>query len=95
LKFQCQTCSKQFIYPTERHTTNNGTELIDRLCPFCSSLEFDDAPAEPVQSKGKITALVSAPNSEVNKYIADGYEVLEDKIYAKETVLVKRVEAAA
>lgn len=93
MKFQCQTCSKQFIYPTERHTTNNGVELIDRLCPFCSSLEFDDAPAEPVQPKGKITALISAPNSNVNDYLAEGYEVMEDKIYAKDTILVKREEA--
>lgn len=95
MKYQCQTCSKHFIYPTERHTTNNDTELIDRLCPFCSSLEFDDVPAEPVQSKGKITALISAPNSEVNKFLAEGYEVMEDKIYAKDTILVKRAEAPA
>ena len=93
MKFKCITCGKQFIYPTERHTTNNGVELIDRLCPFCSSLEFDDAPAEPVQSKGKITALVSVPNSNVNDYLEQGYEVMEDKIYAKDTILVKREEA--
>ena len=93
MKFKCITCGKQFIYPTERHTTNNGVELIDRLCPFCSSLEFDDAPAEQPQAKGKITALVSAPNSNVNDYLAEGYEVMEDKIYAKDTILVKREEA--
>ena len=99
MKYQCLTCGKQFIHPTERHSTvtseRTDLELIDRLCPFCSSLEFDDVPAEPVQSKGKITALISAPNSEVNKFLAEGYEVMEDKIYAKDTILVKREEAPA
>jgi len=107
LKFKCNTCDKQFLYTAKltkfiaahdvELNEDEVTQAFDteetHVCPYCHNLEFDDAPAEPVQSKGKITALISAPNSNVNDYLEQGYEVMEDKIYAKDTILVKREEA--
>jgi hypothetical protein len=59
------------------------------ICPHCNSPSFT-VQEELVAVKGEITALLSVPNNEVNSKLAEGYKILEDKIYAKETVMVKR-----
>lgn len=59
------------------------------ICPFCQSLNIQEVVEEP-KLNPKITALIESPNAEVNARLAEGYEVLEDKIYAKSTICVKR-----
>jgi hypothetical protein len=45
---------------------------------------------EHVEGKSDITALIEVPHAEVNDRIAEGYVVMEDKIYAKSTIMCKR-----
>jgi hypothetical protein len=81
----------------EMKTYLNSIPLADwlekswRVCPVddCGNMDISEAPEETM-AKGKITALISVPNSEVNTRLAEGYEVMEDKIYAKEIIMVKR-----
>lgn len=100
MKFICSDCEKQFLYASKKievniegETAPMTTTFETHVCPYCHSLNITEAQAEQPQPKGKITALISAPNSNVNDYLEQGYEVMEDKIYAKETILVKREEA--
>ena len=76
---------------TDEKTETHEPIIIEKsVCPHC--YEPDIAAQEiPVEEKGEITALLSVPNSEVNNKLTEGYKVLEDKIYAKETIMVKRV----
>jgi hypothetical protein len=85
------------LFPTNNTTSaettvtfQQTTESIETpVCPHCNSPSFT-VQEEPVAVKGEITALLSVPNNEVNVKLAEGYKILEDKIYAKETVMVKR-----
>jgi hypothetical protein len=81
-----------FIYPAKivGPVGISQTDTLEvHVCPFCQSLELKEH-IEPVEEKGEITALISVPNNEVNSKLADGYKIMEDKIYAKETIMIKR-----
>jgi hypothetical protein len=102
---KCEDCGATFIYAAKQTITKpfcigapsvgsvqweNASQSIEiYVCPFCEKNRIIEAPEE-TQTKGKITALISVPNSEVNTRLAEGYEVMEDKIYAKETIMIKR-----
>jgi len=60
-------------------------------CPFCGSWDYIEI-EKLTLTKGKVIELISVPHAEVNKKIAEGYELLDekDKVFAKETILVKR-----
>jgi hypothetical protein len=91
-----QTITKPYNYLPDIHTSTweHTTQTIEvYVCPFCEKNRIIEAPEE-TQTKGKITALISVPNSEVNTRLAEGYEVMEDKIYAKETIMIKRESIA-
>ena len=68
-------------------------ETVSHRCPVdnCTSIDIQEY-IEPIEEKGEITALISVPNNEVNGFITQGYSVMEDKIYAKETILIRRAE---
>lgn len=102
MKYECQDCKKQFLHTAKyshfiqskdiepNSFAINLEDAVERyVCPYCYSLNIIDVLIEQ-QPKGKIIALVSVPNNAVNDFLAEGYEVMEDKIYAKETVLIKR-----
>ena len=69
-------------------TTFETYTLETHVCPYCQSLNIQEVMEEPRRNP-KITALIESPNAEVNARLLEGYEVLEDKIYAKSTILVK------
>jgi hypothetical protein len=102
---KCEDCGATFIYAAKQTITKpfstvntlqsslpweHASQSIEMyVCPFCEKNRIIEAPEE-TQAKGKITALISVPNSEVNTRLAEGYEVMEDKIYARESIMVKR-----
>lgn len=80
-----------FLEPKEiekdEDTTCTVADAIERsVCPFC----FSPFVKEHVDAKGDITALIEVPHAEVNDRITEGYVVMEDKIYAKSTIMCKR-----
>jgi hypothetical protein len=89
--FVCSQCNRAFLYPATITASISG--LYDgvvetRNCPYCKSDTFTEQ-TEPEQQQ-PIIALISVPNGEVNAKLAEGYMVMEDKIYAKDTIMVKR-----
>lgn len=100
MKYQCQECNRTFPIPAKAealipkltcppkadNVTFEEATLESYVCPYCLSYAIQ----EYVDVKSDITALIEVPHSEVNSKIAEGYAVMEDKIYAKSTIMCKR-----
>jgi len=99
MKYQCQSCKKQFTHPAkqvkssdaENHTLAiaAGTvfSVIDytefHVCPFCNSLEF----SEYIEPQYEISSVKSVDLAAVDECLKQGYVVRE--LYAKTATLVK------
>lgn len=72
----------EIIDPSKQSSTESN------VCPYCGSLNFSEAPQE-ITVNPEIVALIDSPLADVNARLAEGYQVMPDKIYSKNCILVK------
>jgi len=95
MKYQCESCGKVFVYAAKKTVSLSSSfseeykeqypmQVETHVCPFCQSLEFDEA--KEVQPE--IASIKSVDIAEADEWIARGYVVLDR--YAKTVTMAKR-----
>jgi len=103
MKFQCLSCQKRFVYPAKKMEPLGSddkalafktgeliivnSQLETHVCPYCQSLDFDEAPPEQAP---RMTDMVECEVSAVPAYLGKGYVVLDR--YATKIRLAKYEE---
>jgi hypothetical protein len=80
-------CQKTFLYPAKKAFTpepiglNAKYDLLEiPVCPFCNSIDFQEAPPQPTQQQQVeavyIYELTTGSQDKLNQLLADGFQIV-------------------